>query len=48
MVIEYQPASVDMTDVYLAAAALEINATWDSFDRGFSRFKRLNWFNPAG
>ena len=31
----------------LAAAALEVNATWVSFDRGFSRFKALRWLNPA-
>jgi hypothetical protein len=36
-----------MTDVYLAAAALEINATWVSFDRGFARFRELRWCNPA-
>ena len=47
LVLDYRPSSVDMTDVYLAAAALEVNATWVSFDRGFSRFKELRWFNPA-
>ena len=47
MVLEHRPSSVDMTDVYLAAAALEINATWVSFDRGFSRFEGLRWVNPA-
>ena len=47
MVLDYRPSSVDMTDVYLAAAALEVNATWVSFDRGFSRFKELRWLNPA-
>jgi toxin-antitoxin system PIN domain toxin len=47
MVQEYRPSSVDMTDVYLAAAALEVNATWVSFDRGFARFKALRWLNPA-
>jgi len=47
MVLDYRPSSVDITDVYLAAAALEVNATWVSFDRGFSRFKALRWLNPA-
>lgn len=47
MVLDYRPSSVDMTDVYLAAAALEINATWVSFDRGFARFRELRWCNPA-
>ncbi|CAK6686527.1 Ribonuclease VapC43 [Cyanobium usitatum str. Tous] len=47
MVLEYQPSSADMTDVYLAAAAQELNATWVSFDRGFARFKKLRWLNPV-
>jgi toxin-antitoxin system PIN domain toxin len=47
MVLDYRPSSVDMTDTYLTAAALEINATWVSFDRGFARFKQLRWLNPA-
>ena len=36
-----------MTDVYLAAAAMEIQATWVSFDRGFACFKELRWLNPG-
>lgn len=47
MVLEHRPASVDMTDVYLAAAAIEAQATWVSFDRGFARFRELHWINPA-
>ena len=47
MVLDYRPSSQDMTDVYLAAAAIEANATWVSFDRGFARFKELRWLNPA-
>lgn len=47
MVLEYRPTSVDMTDVYLAAAALEAHAIWVSFDRGFARFGQLRWINPA-
>jgi toxin-antitoxin system PIN domain toxin len=47
MVLDYRPSAIDMTDVYLAAAALEINATWVSFDLGFARFKELRWLNPA-
>lgn len=47
MVLDYRPNAQDMTDVYLAAAAIEINATWVSFDRGFARFKELRWLNPA-
>lgn len=47
MLLEYRPASVDITDVYLAAAALEAQATWVSFDRGFARFNQLRWIHPA-
>ena len=36
----------DITDAYLAAYALENNATWLSADRGFARFKRLRWSHP--
>lgn len=42
-----RPRAHDVTDVWLAAAALEINATWVSFDRGFGRFKDLRWVDPA-
>ena len=42
-----RPRAHDITDVWLAAAALEINATWVSFDRGFNRFKHLRWLDPA-
>jgi uncharacterized protein len=36
----------DISDAYLAAYALENNATWLSADRGFARFKRLRWVHP--
>lgn len=36
----------DVPDAYLAAYALENNATWLSADRGFARFKRLRWVHP--
>ena len=42
-----RPRAHDVTDVWLAAAAMEINATWVSFDRGFGRFKDLRWVDPA-
>lgn len=42
-----RPRAHDVTDVWLAAAAIEINATWVSFDRGFGRFKGLRWVDPA-
>jgi len=46
LVLADRPASVDMTDVYLAAAAIERDAVWASFDRGFARFQSLRWINP--
>lgn len=36
----------DIQDAYLAAYALENNATWLSADHGFARFKRLRWRHP--
>jgi uncharacterized protein len=36
----------DIADAYLAAYALENNATWLSADRGFARFQRLRWSHP--
>lgn len=36
----------DVADAYLAAYALENNATWLSADRGFARFSRLRWRHP--
>lgn len=36
----------DIADAYLAAYALEDNATWLSADRGFARFHRLRWTHP--
>lgn len=36
----------DISDAYLAAYALENNATWLSADRGFARFRRLRWSHP--
>ena len=36
----------DVADAYLAAYALENNATWISADRGFTRFHRLRWSHP--
>ena len=36
----------DVPDAYLAAYAVENNATWLSADRGFARFDRLRWRHP--
>jgi toxin-antitoxin system PIN domain toxin len=36
----------DIADAYLAAYAVENNATWLSADRGFARFEGLRWEHP--
>ncbi len=36
----------DVADAYLAAYAVENNATWMSADRGFARFPGLRWEHP--
>jgi toxin-antitoxin system PIN domain toxin len=36
----------DVPDAYVAAYAVENNATWLSADRGFARFPRLRWSHP--
>jgi uncharacterized protein len=38
----------DVTDAWLAAAAIDARADWYSFDRGFSRFRGLRWIDPSG
>lgn len=38
----------DVADAYLAAYAIDNNATWLSADRGFARFRRLRWSHPLG
>lgn len=41
-------AGNDITDAYLAAYAVENNATWLSADRGFARFPSLHYRHPFG
>jgi uncharacterized protein len=36
----------DISDAFLAAHAVENNATWLSADRGFTRFDGLSWQHP--
>ena len=36
----------DVPDAYLAAYALENNATFYSADRGFARFRCITWRHP--
>ena len=47
MIARYQPRGAEVTDVFLAAAALEAGVQWVSYDRGFARFSELTWINPA-
>jgi toxin-antitoxin system PIN domain toxin len=37
----------DFSDAFIAAFALEYNATLVSADKGFARFQNLNFFNPV-
>ncbi|MDV6014204.1 type II toxin-antitoxin system VapC family toxin [Haloechinothrix sp. LS1_15] len=46
LVADIDARGSDVPDAYLAAYALENNATWLSADRGFARFKRLRWRHP--
>lgn len=43
---EAQAAGNDIADAYLAAYAVENNATWLSADRGFARFAGLRYRHP--
>jgi hypothetical protein len=47
LVDEHGPVGPDMTDVHIAAATLSLGAELISFDRGFARFRELQWTNPA-
>jgi len=44
---EHAPRGAEVSDVSLAAMAMERGVTWVSFDRGFARFRDLDWVNPA-
>ncbi|MEI6372831.1 MAG: TA system VapC family ribonuclease toxin [Actinomycetes bacterium] len=43
----HRPVGPDITDVYLAACAIDMGASWLSFDRGFERFIDLDWKLPT-
>lgn len=47
LVAEHGSTRSDVTDAWLAAAALDSRATWYSFDRGFARYRGLRWVDPA-
>ena len=38
----------DLSDAFVAAAAIEAGATLASADRGFARFRGLRWVDPLG
>lgn len=44
---DFRPRRGDVTDCWLAATALESDAVWLSFDRGFARFRDLRWQDPS-
>jgi uncharacterized protein len=46
LVVDIDARGNDIPDAYLAAYAVDSNATWLSADRGFARFKRLRWAHP--
>jgi len=48
LALEAHAAGSDLADAYLAAYAVENNATWLSADRGFARFPGLRWRHPLG
>ena len=43
----HRPVGPDITDVYLAACAIDMGASWWSFDRAFERFVDLDWKLPT-
>ena len=47
LIAQHSPRGAEMSDVALAAMAVDHGATWVSFDRGFARFRGLAWVNPA-
>ncbi len=47
LMARHQPRGPEVTDLYLAAAAIGSGLEWVSFDRGFGRFAGLRWTNPA-
>ena len=44
---EHAPRGAEVSDVSLAAMAMERGVTWVAFDCGFARFRGLDWVNPA-
>ncbi len=47
LITQLQLNGNDVNDAWLAAMALENQATLVSLDQGFSRFKQLRWLDPT-
>jgi predicted nucleic acid-binding protein len=48
LVTELDLVGNDLNDAWLAALAIEHDATLVSLDRGFERFPSLRWREPGG
>jgi toxin-antitoxin system PIN domain toxin len=48
MARDYQLGGNDLSDAFVAAAAIEAGAILASADRGFARFRGLRWIDPLG
>lgn len=46
LVDTYPPRAADVSDLSLAATAMEHHLTWHSYDRGFARIEGLAWSDP--
>lgn len=46
LVATYPPRAADVSDLSLAATAMEHHLTWHSYDRGFARIEGLAWVDP--
>jgi predicted nucleic acid-binding protein len=47
LLIQTGVSGSDVSDVYLAAFAVQNDATFVTFDRGFARFPGLRWMEPG-
>lgn len=46
LMTRYEVRGNDVPDLFLAACAVAVGATLISFDRGFSKFAEVTWWNP--
>jgi predicted nucleic acid-binding protein len=45
---DYHLSGNDLSEAFVAAAAIETGAISASADRGFARFRGLRWIDPLG